>query len=577
MLTPWGEKLDRNCPLPEYPRPQMRRDSWLNLNGIWRYAIAKTTADEAPPTQWDGEIVVPFSPESPLSGVNRTLAADETLWYERRFSLPETMRQGRTLLHFGAVDQEAVITLNGQEFGRHEGGYNAFTLDATEAMGEENTLVVRVHDDTDASWHTRGKQKTKRGGIWYTPQSGIWQTVWLESVPESYIERLTIVPMVDEAQLCLTVKTNRPGECQASFHGQTYPLTANQAAYLPVKDMRLWSPESPTLYDLTITFGEDKVDSYFAMRKTEIRSDAAGVKRLFLNNKPYFHNGLLDQGYWPDGLYTPPADEAMIYDVQTAKDLGYNMLRKHIKVEPMRWYYHCDRLGMLVWQDMPSGGGQYRTGTISFPLITGIHHRDDRYARFAREEAAGRQAYERELEEMVLQLISVPSIVLWVPFNEGWGQFDATRICQKLLALDATRPIDHASGWHDQKIGDMQSLHVYFKPYRFKKDKLGRAVALSEFGGYNLRVEGHCWNDVNFGYKRLPDKEALWQSYEKLYREQVLPAVKEGLCATVYTQLTDVEDEVNGVMTYDRRVVKLPEDKLRALNRELSATGAAQA
>lgn len=572
MLTPWGERLDRNCPLPEYPRPQLRRESWINLNGVWRYAITKTVANEAPPDQWDGEIVVPFSPESPLSGVGRTLSADETLWYERRFALPEGLRQRRALLHFGAVDQEAVVTLNGQELGRHEGGYNAFTLDATHAVGEENTLIVCVHDDTDLSWHTRGKQKTRRGGIWYTPQSGIWQTVWLESVPKNHIQGLSIIPVVDEAKLCLTVKTNSLGRCEAAFDGQTYALTANEAAYLPVKDMRLWSPESPYLYDLTVTFEDDRVDSYFAMRKTEIRADAAGVKRLFLNNQPYFHNGLLDQGYWPDGLYTPPSDEAMIYDVQTAKDLGYNMLRKHIKVEPMRWYYHCDRLGMLVWQDMPNGGGRYRTGTISFPLITGLHHRDDRYGSFARVDAQGRQAYERELEEMVEQLFNVPSIVLWVPFNEGWGQFDAARICRKLLALDITRPIDHASGWHDQKIGDMQSLHVYFKPYRFKKDRLGRAVALSEFGGYNLRVEGHCWNDVNFGYKRLPDEVALWRNYEKLYREQILPAVEKGLCATVYTQLTDVEDEVNGIMTYDRRMVKLPADELRALNARIKQT-----
>ena len=293
------------------------------------------------------------------------------------------------------------------------------------------------------------------------------------------------------------------------------------------------------------------------MRKTEVRAGKDGVRRLYLNDRPCFHNGLLDQGYWPDGLYTAPSDEAMIFDLQTAKRLGYNMLRKHIKVEPMRWYYHCDRLGLLVWQDMPNGGGKYRFSTISFPLVTGVHHRDDR----------------AELREMITQLESVPSIVLWVPFNEGWGQFDAADACRIIRSVDESRPIDHASGWHDQKIGDLQSLHVYFRPYRFRPDKLGRAVILSEFGGYNLRLEGHCWNNVNYGYKGFSDREALWQAYRKLMEEQILPAVPRGLCAAVYTQLTDVEDELNGIMTYDRRVVKLPEDPLRELNRRLLEAG----
>ena len=579
MKTTWGEALDRSLPLPEYPRPQLCREKWMCLNGPWAYAITKTTENETPPETWDGEIVVPFSPECELSGVGRTLHAGETLWYRRSFSLPQGFvpENGRLLLHFGAADQEAAVFLNGREVGTHAGGYNAFVFDGTAALEQENALVVRVHDDTDATWRSRGKQSSKRGGIWYTPQSGIWQTVWLEPVPGRYIRRLRIVPDIDGRQVSLTVETAGEGavgeRCTAAFDGQTFSLTPDEPTCLPVEDMRLWSPEDPFLYPLTVTLGEDRAESYFGMRKTEVRADEQGVKRLFLNDRPYFHNGLLDQGYWPDGLYTPPSDQAMIYDIQTAKDLGYTMLRKHIKVEPMRWYYHCDRLGMLVWQDMPNGGGKYRFSTISFPLITKVHHSDHLYRKFAREAGEGRAAYARELEEMVRQLQNAPSIVLWVPFNEGWGQFDAARAYESVRLLDPTRPIDHASGWHDQKIGDIQSLHVYFKPYRFHKDKLGRAVALSEFGGYNLKVEGHCWNDADYGYKRLPDGATLWAAYQRLYREQVLPAIPKGLCAAVYTQLTDVEDEVNGIMTYDRKVVKLPESELRALNAEVGKAG----
>jgi hypothetical protein len=305
------------------------------------------------------------------------------------------------------------------------------------------------------------------------------------------------------------------------------------------------------------------------MRKFSI-VEHQGRKVLGLNNRPYFQHGLLDQGYWSDGLYTPPSDEAMIWDIQTMKDLGFNMLRKHIKVEPMRWYYHCDRIGMLVWQDMPSGGSSYKFPVISAPLVTGIHLKDKHYRWFAREDEVQRDAYYEELEEMILQLRNVPSIALWVPFNEGWGQFDAANACELISEIDPTRPIDHASGWHDQGIGQIQSLHVYFRPYRFKPDRKGRAVVLSEFGGYNLRVDGHCFNEIDFGYKKLQDENELWAAYEKLYREQILPAVPKGLAATVYTQVSDVEDELNGLFTYDRAVLKLPKEKLRALNQELS-------
>lgn len=568
LTTPWGERLDENRILIEYPRPQMRRDSYLNLNGRWEYAI--TDSDE-PPRCWDGTILVPFSPESALSGVGRTLRPGQTLWYRREVTVPQGFipRDGRLLLHFGAVDQEAAVYLNGVLLGRHMGGYNAFTLDATDALGPRNTLLVRVHDDTDASFHSRGKQKTRRGGIWYTPQSGIWQTVWMEAVPRRYIEGLHIVPLFDRSAVEVTVRCAQPLQCEATVDGRTVPFTSGEAARIPMPDFRAWSPEDPFLYDLTVTLGEDRVESYFGMRKVEVRADRGGVKRLFLNGEPYFHSGLLDQGYWPDGLYTAPSDEALIFDIQTAKSMGFNMLRKHIKVEPMRWYYHCDRLGMLVWQDMPSGGGKYRFSTISLPLVTGVHRRDNRYRAFARTSSQGRAEYMDELEEMVLQLFNAPSVALWVPFNEGWGQFDSTFVMERLRLLDPTRPVDPASGWHDQGAGDLRSLHVYFKPFRFRRDRRGRALALSEFGGYNLRVDGHCFNQKDYGYRRLPDAAALWRDFARLYEREVLPAVPRGLCAAVYTQLSDVEDELNGLMTYDRRVVKLDADDVRELNERL--------
>ena len=568
LTTPWGERLDENRILIEYPRPQMRRDSYLNLNGRWEYAI--TDSDE-PPRCWDGTILVPFSPESALSGVGRTLRPGQTLWYRREVNVPQGFipRDGRLLLHFGAVDQEAAVYLNGVLLGRHMGGYNAFTLDATDALGPTNTLVVRVHDDTDAGFHSRGKQKTRRGGIWYTPQSGIWQTVWMEAVPRRYIEGLHIVPLFDRSAVEVTVRCAQPLQCEATVDGRTVPFTSGEPARIPMPDFRAWSPEDPYLYDLSVTLGEDRVESYFGMRKVEVRTDRGGVKRLFLNGEPYFHSGLLDQGYWPDGLYTAPSDEALIFDIQTAKSMGFNMLRKHIKVEPMRWYYHCDRLGMLVWQDMPSGGGKYRFSTISLPLVTGVHRRDNRYRAFARTSSQGRAEYMDELEEMVLQLFNAPSVALWVPFNEGWGQFDSTFVMERLRLLDPTRPVDPASGWHDQGAGDLRSLHVYFKPFRFRRDRRGRALALSEFGGYNLRVDGHCFNQKDYGYRRLPDAAALWRDFAWLYEREVLPAVPRGLCAAVYTQLSDVEDELNGLMTYDRRVVKLDADDVRELNERL--------
>ena len=559
LTTEWGEALDREHPLPEYPRPQLRRESYLNLNGPWEYAI---TRENAEPEEFDGEIIVPFAPESELSGVGRTLKPGEFLWYRRELVLPEGFNVGRVLLHFGAVDQCARVWVNGTDACAHTGGYLGFSADITEllyAEGEVNEILVRVTDDTDKSYHTRGKQKLKPGGIWYTPVSGIWQTVWCESVPENYIRALYITPHVDQGAVELYV--DGEGPCRALIGGMAYDFYAGTPALLRLgEEIHLWTPEDPCLYELTLALGEDRVESYFAMRSFSVEADSEGVKRLCLNGKPYFHNGLLDQGWWPDGLYTAPSDEALSYDIEAAKAMGFNMLRKHVKVEPLRWYYHCDRLGMLVWQDMPNGGGSYNPAVISAPLLTGWHMKDGKYGAFGRKDERGRAEFTEELREMVTQLYNCPCIAMWVPFNEGWGQFDAEKNVAAILEIDSTRTIDHASGWHDQGIGDFKSLHVYFDDYRYAPDKQGRCVILTEFGGYAFAVEGHTADVKPFGYKKFKSAAELRRGLTLLYDGQIRPAVKKGLSAAVYTQLTDVEGELNGLITYDRRELKLPAD-----------------
>lgn len=565
MKTIWGETLDRNNVLTEYPRPQMRRDSYLNLNGLWEYAITET---ESIPDKFDGDIIVPFSPECELSGVKRSnpLLPTETLWYKRIIHLQPDFNVGKVILHFGAVDQSAVVYINGAEVCSHVGGYTPFSADITDYLTESNIIVVKVRDFTDTAWYSRGKQKSERGGIWYTAQSGIWQTVWMESVPKDYIGSLRITPLFDEGAVELIVVSKSSQLCHAKVDETEISFLSNEPARFPMKQFIPWTPECPHLYDLTVTMGEDCVKSYFGMRKFSVDLDESGVKRLFLNNKPYFHNGLLDQGYYSDGMYTAPSDETMIFDIETAKKMGFNMLRKHIKIEPLRWYYHCDRIGMLVWQDMINGGGSYRSLTVTAPLITGINYKDSHYKWFARDDEKGRRQYYIELDEMINHLYNVVSIAMWVPFNEGWGQFDAKEAVKRILKIDSTRTIDHASGWHDQKIGDIRSLHVYFRKYRFKPDKLGRAVVLSEFGGYNCRVNGHCFNENDYGYKRFDTTEELFEAYKKLYENEILPAKKQGLCAAVYTQLTDVEDELNGLITYDRKIIKMDIEKVKEIN-----------
>ena len=568
MLTPWGERLDPASILPEYPRPQMERASYYNLNGTW--ACSFTASGDAPGTWQD--ILVPFSPEAPLSGVGRMLKPGEFLWYRRTLPKARIPEGGRLLLHFGAVDQQAEVFVNGVHVASHMGGYTPFSADVTGALRPEgdNELLVRVQDDTDASWHSRGKQSSNRGKIWYTPQSGIWQTVWMEAVPRVYITSLTITPLFEKKAVSITVSASEPTDCAITLDGKTYPARSGEAVVLTPDVFHPWSPEDPHLYSFTVRAGSDEVESYFALRSVCVSKDEQGVPRLFLNGKPYFQTGLLDQGYWPDGLYTAPSDEALIDDIARMKAMGFNMLRKHIKIEPLRWYYHCDRLGMLVWQDMVNGGRKgYNPLIINAPMITSVHVKDSHYTLFRRQDAEGRAEYYRELDEMIRYLYNCPSIVMWVPFNEGWGQFDAAEAVRRIEAIDQTRVIDHASGWNDQGIGEFMSLHVYFMPYRFKKDRRGRCVILTEFGGYNLSIDGHTWNDAAYGYKQMASREALAGALAKLYGEEIIPAKAKGLSAAVYTQVSDVEDEINGLMTYDRKVQKLENGVLLAINNQL--------
>ena len=573
MLTKWGAALDRSCPLPEYPRPQLRRESFYNLNGVWDYAI---TASGDEPEVWDGEIVVPFSPEAPLSGAARGPAKDEFLHYRRSFTLPDGFRKDRVLLHFGAVDQIAEVFVNGVSAVKHSGGYWPFSADITSLLREgENVLCVTVRDNADDPTFAYGKQRYKRGGMWYTAQSGIWQTVWLESVPEVHIVSLRITPEFDDARVRIELET--AGESRAAItcdvRGEDGSFVAGSWAkggvcVVPLPGFRAWTPDDLYLYALDITCGEDHVESYFAMRKFSY-VEHNGHKVFGLNNVPLFHNGLLDQGYYPDGLLTPPSDEAMVHDIETMKRCGFNMLRKHIKIEPLRWYYHCDRLGMIVWQDMVSGGQPYSFLHVSALPTLGVVDLPDRDAKpYGRSGMLSRARFRREMADTVRHLYNCPCIALWTVFNEGWGQFDALEMANELKMLDATRFIDHASGWQDQGREEMKSRHIYFRPVKLKND--GRALALTEYGGYVLAVDGHRWTDRVFGYRICRDAAALTRDYEKLMLGQVLPHIRaEGLTAAVYTQITDVEEELNGLMTYDREVLKIPEETLREINKQL--------
>lgn len=559
LLTKWGEDLNKNAPLSEYPRPQFVRDSYLNLNGAWNLAF---TEGEEIPSEYAYKITVPFSPEALLSGVNRVLSHTEYLVYEKCFTLPDGFHRGRVLLHFGAVDQIAKVVLNGKLVGTHRGGYTPFCFDITDYLTDgENTLNVIVRDLCEENEYSRGKQKTKRGGIWYSPQSGIWQTVWMESVPEDYIHSVRITPDFDNEQVSF-VFDGADGVEILIYDGDTL-LADTTDTTIKLPSFKAWSPESPFLYRVIFKYGKDVVKSYFGMRKFGTGTDENGVPRLFLNNKPYFHNGLLDQGYYPDGFLTPPSNDAMAFDVKTVKECGFNMLRKHIKIEPLLWYHYCDVNGILVWQDMVNGGGEYGLEVSAIPFI-GVNLDDTNYKTFKRTSTEARELYYQELKEMVDTLYNCPCIALWVPFNEGWGQFDSGAAYELLKKWDPTRTVDSASGWHDQGVTDVISKHIYFTPIIVKQGD--RPWLLTEFGGLSTRVKGHTFNDKMFGYKIYGSKQGLEKAYAKLFNRTIIPQIPKGLAATVYTQVTDVEDELNGLMTYDRKVMKIDKEVLQTIN-----------
>ena len=571
----------------------MRRASCEILNGPWQYAITQTAEY---PAAWQGSILVPYSPEAPASGVNRTLQPGQWLHYHRLFA-PPAGEGGRVLLHFGAVDYACAVQINGHLAGGHRGGYWPFTLDITDLLNGtgRNSLWVAVQDPTGHGTQARGKQTLKPGGMFYPAQSGIWQTVWLERVPDNYIQTLTVTPDYDARTVTVRVHTAKPGgavnlwamvraggvtiaeDWGSDEADQDGEVTLN----IPEEHFFPWSPDTPFLYDLTVGTNQgeeaefDTVHSYFALRKWSCAPDAHGVLRFCLNDKPILLNGLLDQGYWPEGLYTPPSDAAVERELSEVKALGFNLLRKHAKIEPQRWYYHCDRLGLIVWQDIVNGGSAYNLWFVTYltnvlqPLLRRFPDGKAAYSLLSRAKPAGREEYAHELADTVQALRCHPCIACWVPFNEGWGQFDAGKAVQALRTLDGTRLVDEASGWFDQGGGDVHSLHNYFYPLRIRPQK--RTVALSEYGGIAWPMPGHEPPHKTYGYGTAKDRQELTARYKKLQLKTVLPQLEKGLSALVYTQLTDVEDEVNGLFTYDRAAVKPDANAVRSVNAALAA------
>ena len=563
IQTRWAQQVDPSCPLPEYPRPLMVRESWQNLNGLWQYAIVGR--GEAP-SAWQGGILVPFAVESSLSGVGRTVGADSELWYSRSFTVPSKWAGKRVVLHFGAVDWQADVWVNDVKVGSHTGGYTPFSFDVTEALVKgENSLKVRVWDPSDEGIQPRGKQVAKPRSIWYTSVTGIWQTVWMEPVPESHIVNVATTPDLDRG--CFVVETSTVGggivEVKVLSGGNvvsTARALGGQKAEVAVADAHLWSPDDPFLYDLEISLVQngrtvDCVRSYAAMRKISCARDAAGILRMRLNGKDLFQYGPLDQGWWPDGLYTAPTDEALAFDIEQTKAFGFNMIRKHVKVEPARWYYHCDRLGMLVWQDMPSG--EHFTDWTMTNYWSGAER-----TRSASSEAT----YRKEWSEIMDFLHSNPCIVVWVPFNEGWGQFKTAEIAEWTKDRDPSRLVNPASGGnHFLGVGDILDLHHYPDPQMYLYDAK-RVTVLGEYGGIGWPIEGHLWETGrNWGYIKFNSAAELTDEYVK-YAEMLYGMVSRGFSAAIYTQTTDVEIEVNGLMTYDREIVKPDVGRIREIN-----------
>ena len=570
IKTSWGEQLDPKNVLPEYPRPIMERNDWKNLNGLWKYAITKK--GDPTPAAYQGDILVPFAVESSLSGVGKMINEKEELWYQRTFDIPSAWRGKQILLHFGAVDWKAEVWVNDVKVGEHTGGFTPFYFDITSVLNKgNNDLVVKVWDPSDRGEQPRGKQIANPHGIWYTPVTGIWQTVWLEPVATQYITNLKTTPNIDNNSVKVEVAANTTSADKVEvkvFDGKN--LVAKGAALngVPVElampaNAKLWSPDSPFLYNMEVTLYKDgkaidQVKSYTAMRKYSIRKGQNGITRLQLNNKDYFQFGPLDQGWWPDGLYTAPTDEALVYDLKKTKDFGYNMVRKHVKVEPARWYTHCDQLGLIVWQDMPNGGPSPQWQARNYFNGTEVIR-----------SAASEANYRKEWKEIIDCLYSYPSIAVWVPFNEAWGQFKTPEIVAWTKEYDPSRLVNPASGGNHYTCGDILDLHHYPGPNMFLYDPR-RATVLGEYGGIGLVVEGNTWvNDKkNWGYVKFNTSDEVTNEYIK-YGKHLLELIQKGFSAAVYTQTTDVEGEINGLMTYDRKVIKMNEAKVREINQQI--------
>ena len=570
ISTQWSEQVNPDNVLPEYPRPIMERTEWKNLNGLWDYAIIEK--GKHTPSVFDGKILVPFAVESSLSGVGKTVGAEKELVYRRSFDVPSSWKGKRVLLHFGAVDWKTDVWVNDVKVGSHTGGFTPFSFDITEALqGKNNTLLVKVWDPTDKGYQPRGKQVSRPEGIWYTPVTGIWQTVWLEPVSESYIQDLRITPDIDNSLLSLKAlvkdATSKDLVEVKVFDGQQLvaqgkSINGECVQVAMPENAKLWSPESPFLYTLKVSLKQggklvDEVSSYAAMRKYSSKRDVNGIVRLELNNKPLFQFGPLDQGWWPDGLYTAPTDEALLYDIQKTKDFGFNMIRKHIKVEPARWYTYCDKLGIIVWQDMPSGDRNPEWQNRKYFEGTEMK-------RSAESEAC----YRKEWKEIMDALYSYPCIGTWIPFNEAWGQFKTPEIVEWTKQYDPTRLVNPASGGNHYTCGDMLDLHNYPAPELYLYDAQ-RATVLGEYGGIGWVVQGHIWEpDRNWGYIQFNSSKEVTDEYVK-YAEKLYDLIPRGFSAAVYTQTTDVEVEVNGLMTYDRKVIKLDEKRVCEINRKL--------
>lgn len=557
IMTPFAAAVKPENPLPEYPRPQLQREQWQNLNGLWDYGIT-FRMEESIPKGYEGKILVPFAIESALSGVGKTVGADKKLWYHRTFDIPADWKRKKILLHFGAVDWETTVYVNGKQVGQHQGGYDAFCFDITRYLqpGESQQLAVSVWDPTDEGTQPRGKQVNHPNGIWYTSVTGIWQTVWLEPVNETFIQDTKYYPDIDQKFCDVAVKTSAAGDnlrvkVSALSQGKVIATTEQKVGEnlrLKFKDPHLWSPGDPFLYDLKIELMKgkqvvDEVKSYMGMRKISVAKDADGLPRIMLNNHFLFQLGFLDQGWWPDGLYTPPTEDAIKFDLEKTKEFGYNLLRKHTKVEPARWYYWCDKMGILVWQDMPTGDMDDHPRNENGEIIR---------------KAQSSYQFSKELKAMIDQHFNHPSIVQWVPFNEGWGQFNTIKICNWIEKYDPTRLVDGPSGWTDfPGAGDVQDMHKYPGPGIPEPKGDNRALVLGEYGGLGLPLDGHTWQQKkNWGYVSYKSKQELQQAYIKLI-DQLPALIQKGLSAAVYTQLTDVEIEVNGFMSYDRKEIKL--------------------